>query len=60
MLKEGEYFRGSLNTKFMLEFLNNITENVIIRGTNASSMFEISEYGNENYKYILMPLALRN
>ena len=60
MLKEGEDFRGSLNTKFMLEFLNNITENVIVRGTNASSMFEISEYGNENYKYILMPLALRN
>ena len=60
MLKEGEDFKGSLNTKFLLEFLNNITENVIIRGTNSSSMFEISEYGNENYKYILMPLALRN
>ena len=60
MLKEGEDFKGSLNTKFLLDFLGNISNNVIIRGTNASSMFEISEFGNENYKYILMPLALRD
>lgn len=60
MLKEGEDFKGSLNTKFLLEFLNNISNNVIIRGTNASSMFEISEFNNETYKYILMPLALRD
>lgn len=60
MLKEGEDFKGSLNTKFLLEFLNNISNNIIMRGTNASSMFEISEYGNENYRYILMPLALRD
>ena len=60
MLKEGEDFKGSLNTKFLLDFLSNISGNIIIRGTNSSSMFEISEFGNENYKYILMPLALRD
>lgn len=60
MLKEGEDFKGSLNTKFLLDFLNNISGNIIIKGTNSSSMFEISEFGNENYKYILMPLALRS
>ena len=60
MLKDGEDFKGSLNTKFLLEFLNNISNNIIMRGTNASSMFEISEYGNDNYRYILMPLALRD
>lgn len=60
MLKEGEDFRGSLNTKFLLDFLSNISNNVVIRGTNASSMFEISEFGNDKYRYILMPLALRD
>lgn len=60
MLKEGEDFKGSLNTKFLLEFLNNISNNIMMRGTNASSMFEISEYGNKDYRYILMPLALRS
>ncbi len=60
MLKEGEDFKGSLNTKFLLEFLNNVSENIVIRGTNSSSMFEISEFGKDNYKYILMPLALRD
>lgn len=60
MIKTGENFKGSLNTKFLLEFLNNISKNTIIEGLNASSMFKITEYDNPNYIYILMPLALRS
>ena len=59
MIKDGDDFKGSLNTKFLIEFLNNVSKNIIVKGNDASSMFEISEEGNENYKYILMPLALR-
>ena len=59
MIKNGENFKGSLNTKFLLEFLNNISKNTIIEGINASSMFKITEYNNPKYLYILMPLALR-
>ena len=60
MIKTGENFKGSLNTKFLLEFLNNISKNTIIEGINASSMFKITEIDNPNYLYILMPLALRS
>lgn len=60
MLKEGDDFKGSLNTKFLLEFLSNISNNIIVKGTNSSSMFAMAEYGNEDYLYILMPLALRD
>lgn len=60
MLKDGEDFRGSLNTKFIIDFTNNVSKNIIIKGNNSSSMFEFSEDGNSNYKYILMPLALRD
>lgn len=59
MIKEGENFKGSLNIKFILEFLNNVSENIVVRGTNASSMFDMCEFGKENYRYILMPLALQ-
>lgn len=60
MLKEGEDFKASLNCKFLAEYIDNISNNVIISGNNASSMFEIREEGNEDYIYILMPLALRD
>lgn len=60
MLKEGEDFKASLNCKFLAEYIDNISENPIIRGTNASSMFEITGEGNRDYMYILMPLALRD
>ena len=60
MLNEGEDFKGSLNTKFLLEFLNNISNNIIIKGKNSSSMFAMTEYGNDSYLYVLMPLALRD
>ena len=60
MIKNGEDFKASLNCKFLAEYIDNISDNPIIKGTNASSMFEITENGKDDYKYILMPLALRD
>lgn len=60
MIKNGEDFKCSLNIKFLFEFVDNLSKNVIIRGNSSSSMFEITESENDVYKYILMPLALRD
>lgn len=60
MLKDGEDFKGSLNIKFILEFLSNISKNLVIKATNSSSMFKMEEFENSDYVYILMPLALRD
>jgi DNA polymerase-3 subunit beta len=59
-IKDGDDFKASLNVKFIYDFLVNIQKNIIIKATNSSSMFIMEELGNENYKYILMPLALRD
>jgi len=59
-IKEGDNFKASLNVKFIEDFLNNIEKNIIIKATNASSMFILKEMDNDNYTYILMPLALRD
>lgn len=60
MIKEGADFKASLNCKFLAEYIDNISNNVVISGNNASSMFEIKEIDNNDYIYILMPLALRD
>ncbi len=60
MIKEGDDFKASLNCKFMMDYIDNINGNVIISGNNSSSMFEIKELNNDDYIYILMPLALRD
>lgn len=60
MLKEGDDFKASLNCKFLAEYIDNISGNIIISGNNASSMFEVRELDNDDYVYILMPLALRD
>jgi len=59
MLKTGEDFFASLNCKYLAEYLDNIGDNPLVKGTDAGSMFEVIETGKENYKYILMPLAMR-
>lgn len=59
MMKEGEDFVASLNCKYLSEFLDSVSRNVIIEGKNSSSMFRVTEEGNEELIYILMPLALR-
>ncbi|MGL6063931.1 MAG: DNA polymerase III subunit beta [Fusobacteriaceae bacterium] len=60
MLKEGEDFKSSLNAKFILEFVSLISNNVVIKGNDSNSMFEFNELGNDDYRYILMPLAMRS
>lgn len=59
-IKEGDNFKASLNVKFIEDFLNHIEKNIIINATNSSSMFILKEVNNDNYTYILMPLALRD
>ncbi|RUA07029.1 MAG: DNA polymerase III subunit beta [Fusobacteria bacterium] len=59
-IKEGDDFKASINAKFIEDFLNNIEKNIIIKATNSSSMFILKEVDNNNYTYILMPLALRD
>lgn len=61
MIKKGENFKASLNCKFINEFIENIkNDNIVIQGKSSSSKFEITELNNDNYIYILMPLALRD
>lgn len=60
MIKNGDDFKASLNCKFLSEFIENLSDNIIISGTNSSSMFEVKELNNNDYIYILMPLALRD
>lgn len=59
-IKDGDDFKASLNVKFVYDFIDKIQKNVIIKATNSSSMFILEELENENYRYILMPLALRD
>lgn len=59
MIKNGDDFFASLNCKYFAEYLDNIGDNPLVRGTDAGSMFEINEINKDNYKYILMPLAMR-
>lgn len=59
-IKEGDDFKASLNVKFVYDFIDKIDKNVIIKATNSSSMFILEELDNNNYRYILMPLALRD
>lgn len=58
-IKQGEDFKCSLNIKFLYDYIENLNNNVIIKGNNSSAMFQIVEANNDNYLYILMPLALR-
>lgn len=60
IIKTGDDFRCSLNIKYLLEYVEHLNKNIIIKGNSASALFEISEENNEDYKYILMPLALRD
>ncbi|MGL5950591.1 MAG: DNA polymerase III subunit beta, partial [Cetobacterium sp.] len=60
MIKLGDDFKCSLNVKFLFEFIENLNKNVFIKGNSSSAMFEITERDNSSYKYILMPLALRD
>ena len=59
-IKDGDDFKSSLNVKFIYDLIDKISKNVVIKATNSSSMFILEELENQNYRYILMPLALRD
>lgn len=60
MMKQGEDFVSSLNCKYIVDFLEILSKNVLIQAKNSSSMFKFTEEGNPSLIYILMPLALRD
>lgn len=60
MIKTGDDFKCSLNIKFLYDFIENLNNNIFIKGNSSSAMFEVTETNNLSYKYILMPLALRD
>lgn len=59
---EGEDLKISLNSKYLLEFIQNIPKEkeLILEFMYANSAVKVYEKDNEDYIYILMPLALRD
>ena len=59
---EGEDLKISLNSKYLLEFIQNIPKEkeLILEFMYANSSVKVYEKDNEDYIYILMPLALRD
>jgi len=58
---EGEDLKISLNSKYLLEFIQNISKEkeLVLEFMYSNSAVKIYEKDNDNYIYILMPLALR-
>ena len=59
---EGEDLKISLNSKYLLEFIQNIPKEkeLILEFMYANSEVKVYEKDKEDYIYILMPLALRD
>ena len=59
---EGEDLKISLNSKYLLEFIQNIPKEkeLVLEFMYANSAVKVYEKDNENYIYILMPLSLRD
>ena len=58
---EGEDLKISLNSKYLLEFIQNIPKEkeLILEFMYSNSDVKVYEKDDDNYIYILMPLALR-
>ena len=58
---EGEDLKISLNSKYLLEFIQNIPKEkeLILEFMYSNSAVKVYEKDNDEYIYILMPLALR-
>lgn len=58
---EGEDLKISLNSKYLLEFIQNISKEkeLVLEFMYSNSAVKIYEKDDDNYIYILMPLALR-
>ena len=57
-----EPMKISLNVKFLLDFIQNMNKDqkITIELTNSNSAVRIKDENEENYIYIVMPLALRD
>lgn len=60
MIKMGEDFKASLNAKYLLEYVSMVDKNVVIKGNDSHSMFQLQQFGDNQYLYIMMPLAVRD
>lgn len=58
---EAEDLKISLNSKYLLEFIQNIPKDkeLILEFMYSNSAIKVYEKDNDEYIYILMPLALR-
>ena len=58
---EGENLKISLNSKYLLEFVQNIPKEkeLVLEFMYSNSAVKVYEKDNDEYIYILMPLALR-
>ena len=58
---EGEDLKISLNSKYLLEFIQNIPKEkeLVLEFMYSNSAIKVYEKDDDNYIYILMPLALR-
>ena len=58
---EGENLKISLNSKYLLEFIQNIPKEkeLVLEFMYSNSAVKVYEKDSEEYIYILMPLALR-
>ncbi len=58
---EGENLKISLNSKYLLEFIQNIPKEkeLVLEFMYSNSAVKVYEKDDDNYIYILMPLALR-
>ena len=58
---EGEDLKISLNSKYLLEFIQNIPKEkeLVLEFMYSNSAVKVYEKDNDKYIYILMPLALR-
>lgn len=59
MIKTGDDLKLGMNCKFIKDFIDIIDKNVVIEATNSNSMLKITEEGNENYIYLIMPVNIR-
>lgn len=57
----GEGIRISLNTKFLIDFIQNISteKKLIVEFINSNGSVKVTEENQNNYIYVVMPLALR-
>ena len=58
----GDNLKISLNVKFLLEFLQNFDKesDVVIELKESNSSVRIASVNDENYIYVVMPLALKD